>query len=219
MPVGRDCSILDSLQLNKKISATDDMILVHASKTGDIAAFEELVRRYNSRLLRIAQRVTRNREDAQDAVQDAFLNAFQKLSTFQENSAFSTWLIRITINESLTKLRKQRAKRELSMDCDFREEANFLPLEIPDGAANPEDRLLASEIREILVKTLQMVRPALRMVFVLHDMEGFSLDQTAEALDLRQSAVKARSRRARLKLREGLRAYFRRERNVQTLSP
>ena len=219
MPVGRDCSILDSLQLNKKISATDDMILVHASKTGDSAAFEELVRRYNSILFRIAQRVTRNREDAQDAVQDAFLNAFQKLSTFQENSAFSTWLIRITINESLTKLRKQRAKRELSMDCDFREEANFLPLEIPDGAANPEDRLLASEIREILVKTLQMVRPALRMVFVLHDMEGFSLDQTAEALDLRQSAVKARSRRARLKLREGLRAYFRRERNVQTLSP
>jgi len=219
VPVGRDCSILDSLQLNKKISATDDMILVHASKTGDIAAFEELVRRYNSRLLRIAQRVTRNHEDAQDAVQDAFLNAFQKLSTFQENSAFSTWLIRITINESLTKLRKQRAKRELSMDCDFREEANFLPLEIPDGAANPEDRLLASEIREILVKTLQMVRPALRMVFVLHDMEGFSLDQTAEALDLRQSAVKARSRRARLRLREGLRAYFRRERNVQTLSP
>jgi len=74
------------------------MILVHASKTGDSAAFEELVRRYNSILFRIAQRVTRNREDAQDAVQDAFLNAFQKLSTFQENSAFSTWLIRITIN-------------------------------------------------------------------------------------------------------------------------
>jgi len=219
VPVGRDCSILDSLQLKKKISATDDMILVHASKTGDSAAFEELVRRYNSILFRIAQRVTRNREDAQDAVQDAFLNAFQKLSTFQENSAFSTWLIRITINESLTKLRKQRAKRELSMDCDFREEENFLPLEIPDGAANPEDRLLASEIREILVKTLQMVRPGMRMVFVLHDMEGFSLDQTAEALDLSQSAVKARSRRARLRLREGLRAYFRRERNVQTFSP
>jgi RNA polymerase sigma-70 factor (ECF subfamily) len=219
VPVGRDCSILDSLQLKKKISATDDMILVHASKTGDSAAFEELVRRYNSILFRIAQRVTRNHEDAQDAVQDAFLNAFQKLSTFQENSAFSTWLIRITINESLMKLRKQRAKRELSTDCDFREEKNFLPLEIPDGAASPEDRLLASEIREILVKTLQTVRPGMRMVFVLHYMEGFSLDQTAGALDLSQSAVKARSRRARLKLREGLRAYFRRERNVQTLSP
>jgi RNA polymerase sigma-70 factor (ECF subfamily) len=138
---------LDSLQLKKKkISATDDMILVHASKTGDIAGFEELVRRYNSRLLRIVQRVTRNHEDAQDAVQDAFLNAFQKLSTVQKNSAFSTWLIRITINESLTRLRKQRAKKELSMDCDFREEETCLPLEIPDGAANPEDRLLASKI-------------------------------------------------------------------------
>ena len=59
------------------------------------------------------------------------------------------------------------------MDCDFREEDNFLPLEIPDGAANPEDRLLTPEIRKILVKTLQIVRPGLRMVFVLHDMEGF----------------------------------------------
>jgi RNA polymerase sigma-70 factor (ECF subfamily) len=197
---------LDSLQLKKKKkSATDDMILVHASKSGDIAAFEELVRRYNSRLLRIAQRVTRNHEDAQDAVQDAFLNALHLPREFS------------ILN--LADSHHKRAKKELSMDCDFREEENCLPLEIPDGAANPEDRLLASEIREILVKTLQMVRPGLRMVFVLHDMEGFSLDQTAEALDLRQSAVKARSRRARLKLREGLRAYFRRERNVQTLSP
>src|ERR1700724_3504447 len=88
--------------------ASDDLDLVHASKNRDGAAFEHLEKRYDRKLLRIAQHVTHNREDAQDAVQETFLKAFQNLGQFREDSTFSTWLIRIAINKSLMKLRKQR---------------------------------------------------------------------------------------------------------------
>jgi RNA polymerase sigma-70 factor, ECF subfamily len=190
-------------------AASADGTLVRASKAGDVAAFEELVKRYDSKLLRIAQHVTHNREDAQDAVQEAFLKAFQKLGQFQENSKFSTWLIRITINQALMKLRKQRRQREVSIDEDFQTEEGMLPLEVADWAPNPEQRYTASELKEILTKALQELQPGLRVVFVLRDIEGLSLGQTAETLDLTVSAVKARSWRARMQLRERLSKYFR----------
>src|ERR1700746_2570407 len=153
----------DSAQFAVSTVANDDLDLVHASKNGDVAAFEQLVKRYDSKLLRIAQHVTHNREDAQDAVQEAFLKAFQKLGQFQENSKFSTWLIRITINQSLMKLRKQRRQREVSIDQDFQTEEAMLPLELADWAPNPEQRYTASELKEILTKTLQELQPGLRV--------------------------------------------------------
>jgi RNA polymerase sigma-70 factor, ECF subfamily len=192
-----------------KPAASDDLTLVHASKTGDIAAFEELVKRYDSKLLRIAQHVTHNREDAQDVVQEAFLKAFQKLDQFRGNSKFSTWLVRITINESLMKLRTQRTQREVPIDQEIETEEGMLSQEIADWVPNPEERYRASELREILIKTLQELHQGLRVVFVLRDIEGLSLQQTAEVLDLTLSAVKARSHRARLQLLERLSKYFR----------
>jgi RNA polymerase sigma-70 factor, ECF subfamily len=191
-------------------AAIDDMTLVHASKAGDIAAFEELVKRYDRQLLRIAQHVTHNREDAQDAVQEAFLKAFQRLEQFQENAKFSTWLVRIAINQSLMKLRKQYRKSEVSIDQAFQTEEGVFPLEVADWAPNPEERYRTSELRGILINALQELRPTLRVAFVLRDIEGLSTEQTAEALNLSQVAVKTRLLRARLQLREGLSKYFRR---------
>jgi RNA polymerase sigma-70 factor (ECF subfamily) len=185
-----------------------DLALVHASKRGDISAFEELVRRYDRKLLRIAQRVTHNQEDAEDAVQEAFLKAFQHLGQFQENSKFSTWLIRITMNQSLMKLRKQRPTREVPIDNGFQSEEDNLPIDVADWAPNPEQLYRAAELEEILRKTLQGLGVGLRVVFVLRDIEGLSLEETAEALDLSLPAVKARSLRARLQLRERLSEYF-----------
>src|ERR1700732_4687110 len=95
-------------QFEVTVEASGDMDLVHACKNGDVAAFEQLVKRYDRKLLRIAQSVTHNREDSQDAVQEALCKAFQNLGQFREDSKFSTWLIRITLNQSLMKLRKQR---------------------------------------------------------------------------------------------------------------
>src|SRR5579871_3585472 len=191
-----------------QFAASNDLDLVHASKQGDVTAFEQLVRRYDRRLLRISQTVTRNREDSEDAVQEALLKAFQNLTEFREDSQFSTWLIRITVNQSLTKLRKQRAHKEISLDEDFESDGEALPLDVPDRAPNPEQLCWASELRDILARTVEELRPILRTVFVLRDVEGLSIEQTAQVLNVSQAAVKARLWRVRLHLRECLNRYF-----------
>jgi RNA polymerase sigma-70 factor (ECF subfamily) len=202
----------DSAQLAVTTVASDDLDLVHASKNGDVAAFEQLVKRYDRKLFRIAQHVTHNREDAEDAVQDAFLKAFQHLGEFREDSKFSTWLIRITLNQSLMKVRKQRrAIREVSLEEDFQAGEDMLPMEVIDWAPDPEQLYRTAELRDILIKALRELRPILRAVFVLRDIEGLSTAQTAEVLNLSQVAVKARLWRGRLQLRERLNKYFRKE--------
>jgi RNA polymerase sigma-70 factor, ECF subfamily len=187
---------------------SDDQDLVHASKNGDVAAFAQLVKRYDRKLLRIAQSVTHNREDSQDAVQETFLKAYQHLAEFREESQFSTWLIRITVNQSLMKLRKQRPIRDVSLDENFQADGDMFPMEVIDWAPNPEQLYWATELRNILIKTLEELRPILRTVFVLRDIEGLSIGQTAEVLNLSHAAVKARLWRGRLQLRERLNKYF-----------
>lgn len=198
----------DSAQLAVRSGASDDLALVHASKNGDVAAFEELVKRYDRRLLRIAQSVTHNREDSEDAVQEAFLKAFQHLSEFREASQFSTWLIRITVNESVMKVRKRNAQKDRSIDEGFETGGEALPIEITDWSPNAEQLYWAAELRELLTGALEDVCPISRTVFVLRDIEGLSTDETAIAMSLSNSAVKARLCRVRMQLRERLNKYF-----------
>jgi RNA polymerase sigma-70 factor, ECF subfamily len=185
-----------------------DLALVHACKNGEAAAFEQLVKRYDRKLFRIAQHITHNREDAQDVVQEAFLKVFRKLSQFRENSQFSTWLTRITVNESLMKLRKQYSSKEVSIDEDFQRQDQMAVFEVADWAPNPEQLYRGFELRNILRSELQELQPGLRVVFVLRDVEGMSTEQAAEVLELTPVAVKARLWRARLQLRERLSKYF-----------
>jgi RNA polymerase sigma-70 factor (ECF subfamily) len=187
----------------------DEAALVHAAKEGDVPAFEVLIKRYDKKIFRIAHHITDNREDAEDAVQETFLNAFQNLAQFRGDSQFSTWLTRISVNEALGRLRKRRAVREVSIDEDFEAESDIAPLEIADWAPNPEELYGRSELRDILRRGLQALRPRLAAVFVLRDIEGFSTEQTGEILGITDVAVKARLFRARLKLRESLAKYFR----------
>ena len=136
------------------------------------------------------------------------MKAYQNLPAFREDSKFSTWLFRITVNQSLMKLRKQRTTRESSLDEDFQADGDVLPKEVADWAPNPEQLYWASELRDILIKCLEELNPILRTVFVLRDIEGLTIEQTAEVLEVSQTAVKARLWRARLQLREGLNKYF-----------
>jgi RNA polymerase sigma-70 factor (ECF subfamily) len=129
------------------VTRYDEMGLVHACKRGDAAAFEELVKRYDTKLFRIARHITHNQEDAQDAVQEAFLKVFRKITQFRENSQFSTWLTRITVNESLMKLRKQRHNREFSIDDNFQSEGVSPAFDLADWAANPEELYRGFELR------------------------------------------------------------------------
>src|SRR5579863_1254130 len=198
----------EPVQFGVRAETNSDLELIQASNNGDVAAFEELVKRYDRRLSRIALSVTHNREDSQDAVQEAFLKAYQHLGDFRGDSQFSTWLIRITLNQSLMKLRKLRRTKEVALDEDFGTDEDVLPREVIDWARNPEQLYSVSELRNILTKTIEELRPILRAVFVLKDLEGLSTVQTAEVLNLSQSAVKSRLWRARLQLRERLNKYF-----------
>jgi RNA polymerase sigma-70 factor (ECF subfamily) len=186
----------------------DDTALLQASRGGDVAAFEQLVKRYDAKLLRIAQKVTQNPEDAEEVVQEAFFKAYQKLDQFQEHAKFSTWLIRITLNESLMKLRKQRAILKQLVDNDVDADSERRLFDVADWTPNPEMLYRASEFREILITSLQRLSPALKVVFVLRDIEEHSLRETSEILNLTETAVKTRLSRARLQLREELSKYF-----------
>lgn len=190
--------------------ASQETALVEAARAGDIGAFEGLVRRYDRNVFRIAQHITQNREDAEDVVQDAFLKAYQNLGQFQGQSKFYTWLVRITVNEALMRLRRRRPERMVSIDEDVKTEEDSMPREIADWSPNPEQMYNQAELKEILGKTIQGLPPSFRTVFVLRDVEGLSTEETAEALDLSIPAVKSRLLRARLQLRERLNKYFKR---------
>ena len=135
----------------------DDLELVQAAKQGSITAFDELVKRHERPMFRIAYHLLHNREDAQDAVQEAFLKAYRRLGQFQARAKFSTWLGRITVNEALTKLRRQPVYWS-SLREDSREE-EMLPREIVDWAPNPEMLYSTTELREILEKNLRRLKP------------------------------------------------------------
>src|ERR1700760_1895256 len=195
-------------KVNDATGNMDELALVEAAKKGDIGAFEELVRRYDRNVFRIAQHITQNREDAEDVVQDAFLKAYTNLNQFQGQSKFYTWLVRIAVNEALMKLRRRRPERMVSLDEDVKTEEDSVPREVADWAPNPEQLYTQGELKEILGKTIQGLPPSFRTVFVLRDVEGLSTEETADALDLSIPAVKSRLLRARLQLRERLNKYF-----------
>jgi RNA polymerase sigma-70 factor (ECF subfamily) len=195
-------------KVNEPAPLTEEMVLVTSAKAGDVGAFEELVRRYDRNVFRIAQHITQNREDAEDVVQDAFLKAYENLPQFQMQSKFYTWLVRIAVNEALMKLRRRRPERMVSLDEEVRTEEDSMPREIADWSPNPEQQYNQAELKDILGKTIQGLPPGFRTVFVLRDVEGLSTEETAEALNLSIPAVKSRLLRARLQLRERLNKYF-----------
>ena len=193
---------------------TNDMELVERAKGGSLEAFSELVSRYERKVFRLTQHITGNREDAEDALQEAFLKAFSHLSQFQGDSRFYTWLVRIAVNESLMKLRKRKSTQALSLDQDIETEEVPIPREIAAWDPNPEQRYAQQEIREILDRAISTLPPIFRTVFVLRDLDHLSTEETAEALNLSVPAVKSRLLRARLQLREKLTQYFQRRNNA-----
>ncbi len=150
---------------------SDEMVLVNAAKAGDVGAFEELIRRYDRNVFRIAQHITQNREDAEDVVQDAFFKAYSNLAQFQGQSKFYTWLVRIAVNEALMKLRRRRPERTVSLDEDVKTEDDSVPREVADWSPNPEQQYNQAELREILDKTIHGLPATFRTVFVLRDVE------------------------------------------------
>src|SRR5512146_1463937 len=201
---------MEAIESRVREPVSDELMLVRAAKGGDMGAFEELVKRYDRNVFRIAQHITQNREDAEDVVQDAFLKAYGNLQNFQEQSKFYTWLVRIAVNEALMRLRRRRPERMVSLDEEVKTDEDSMPREVADWSPNPEQLYTQSELRDILTKTIQGLPSSFRTVFVLRDVEGLSTEETAEALSLSIPAVKSRLLRARLQLRERLNKFFQR---------
>jgi RNA polymerase sigma-70 factor, ECF subfamily len=204
---------MGTIQTNVTGDTGEELALVQAAQGGDITAFEQLLKRYDRNVFRIAQHITQNREDAEDVVQDAFLKAYQKLDQFQGNSKFYTWLVRIAVNEALMRLRKRKSDKTVSMDDEVETEEGSMPREFADWSPNPEQQLSQSELKDLLGRTIQGLPASFRTVFVLRDVEGMSTEETAEMLGLSVPAVKSRLLRARLQLRERLSKQFKKRKN------
>jgi RNA polymerase sigma-70 factor (ECF subfamily) len=183
-------------------------ISIAALKAGDRTEFARLVDQYSTMIYRLGMRILNNPQDAEDALQETFLKAFRSISNFKEQSSISTWLYRIATNEALMMIR--RRKPEINQ-VDLQKEDDgetYESLEIIDWKNLPEDRLLSGEVMDMLDESVQKLTPALRVVFVLRDIEGLSVSETAEILGLSEGAVKTRLSRARMQLRQELSLYF-----------
>lgn len=195
--------------LPSQVVKEDEPVLVAAAKAGDLNAFDTLVNRYERKIFRLAQNITQNKEDAEDAMQEAFLKAFEHLGEFEGNSRFYTWLVRIAVNQALMKLRKRRPN-QVSLDEEIDTGEEMLTREIEDWGPSPEERYKQNELGEILNDAIRDLDPSFRIVFQLRDIEELSTEETAELLGLSIPAVKSRLLRARLKLRQKLNRSFRR---------
>jgi RNA polymerase sigma-70 factor (ECF subfamily) len=185
-----------------------DAKLMDAARSRDPVAFKELMTRYGPRIFRLAQTITRNREDAEEVSQDSFLRAFRHLDTFRGDSRFYTWLTRIAINQSLMKLRTRRL-RELHFDGVVTSENNYFSAEVADERPTPEQRYWQAELHRILASAMGELPLTIREVLHLREVRGCSTEETARMLGLSSAAVKSRALRGRRRLRHALTKHFR----------
>jgi len=202
---------VNTLSANGEVAVNSEeteAALVDAARKRDPDAFNELVTKYGPRIFRLAQKITRNREDAEDVSQDSFARAFIHMDTFRGDSRFYTWLARIAINQSLMKLRTHRL-RELHFDFSGKAENTSVFAEVADDAPSPEQQYSHDELRRILASAMQELPATLREVLHLQEVEEHSTEETARMLGLSISAVKSRRLRGKLRLRHALTKYFR----------
>ena len=190
----------DVANVKSSFVAGKEAILLASARAGDSAAFESLVMPHWDVLLRVTWRILRNREDAEDAVQTAFLDAFRNLSRFQGRSQFSSWLTRIAVNAALMRLRVHRREKGTPLDEVAETGAAQARLHLVETRPNPEQQYLSKEGRALLEKGLKKLGPLYIEVLRLRDLQELSAKEVAEVLEVPVGTVKARLHRARLRL-------------------
>jgi RNA polymerase sigma-70 factor (ECF subfamily) len=178
--------------------APTDEVLIAAAKLGDHQAFLELWTRHSSRVFKVTYRITGNREDAEDAIQDAWMKTYLHLNTFDGRAQFTTWLTRIAINSSLVILRRKRARPETSMDIGDGDTPQW---EIADQTKSVEELYTGQERVERLKRAICRLQPTLRNVVEIHQSEDRSVKEVAELAGISVAATKSRLLRARKILR------------------
>ncbi len=189
-------------------SLPTDAELVRRAKAGELAAFEELVTRHERQVFTLAFRLVQNTHDAEDVAQTAFLSALEHLPGFREEASFATWLHRIATHAALKVIRKRKGLDLVSLEAANATaetpEAVAPPAFIADWRQSPEELVHRHETRRLLDEALAQLDEKHRLVFVLRDVEGLSVRETAETLGVSEANVKVRLLRARLQLRERL---------------
>jgi RNA polymerase sigma-70 factor (ECF subfamily) len=190
---------------DRKIS---DVGLVDEFKAGDISAFEEIISRYESKVMNLALRFTRNQEDAEEVLQDVFTTVYRKIDGFRGQSAFSSWLYRIVVNAAFMKLRKRKQTQTVSID-DLAPAVKQYCME-RDAVTNQHlhNVAISRELQEVLQRAIDRLPDQYRAVFVLRDVDGLSNQETGEILNLSIPAVKSRLHRSRIMLRKKLQRYY-----------
>lgn len=181
---------------------------IEALRAGDRAEFARLVEACYTPIYRLALKMLANEQDAEDVLQTTFLKALQNIRNFEGRSSLSTWLYRIAVNEALMLLRRKRPEVPIDENPDEAEDSLPLPEQFTDWCCLPEQEFATAEAKKQLDLAIQKLPEKLRVVFLLRDIEGLSIKETGEALNLTETAVKTRLLRARLALREYLSAYF-----------
>ena len=195
---------------NPKPKNDPDTELIQAINAGQRERFHELVKRYEGKLYNFGLRMCRDVQDAEDLVQDTFLNVFRYLKTFRYETKFRNWLYRVAASTCLKKRRKSKfaPDRELSLEEFLPEDRQQMAQGIPAWASIPLDQLLNEELAQALKDSILALPAKYRIIIVLRDMEGFSTAETAQILGITPSNVKVRLHRARLYLREQMEDYF-----------
>lgn len=181
---------------------------IEALKNGDRAEFAKLVDAYSGHIYRLALKITGNEQDAEDVLQQTFINTFKHIQNFEGRSALSTWIYRVASNEALMVLRRDKKEVSIDQDSDDDNDEIAKPIELADWSRLPESEFQTAEASKMLDQAITRLPIKLRSVFVLRDLEGLSIRETAQALELTETAVKTRLLRARLNLREQLAHYF-----------
>jgi RNA polymerase sigma-70 factor, ECF subfamily len=189
---------IPSSDATQRSEDSDDEIVRHVLG-GDTALFELLMRRYNERVYRAARAIVRDEHEAEDVMQQAYVNAFTHLRQFNGSARFSTWLTKIAVNESLARVRR-RGKYEAFDD----ERSNVEPFMSSPPAENPERQAFTAELRGLLEWAIDTLPDGMREVFVLREVEGLSTGEVAEALGVSEDVVKTRLSRGRAALRRAL---------------
>jgi RNA polymerase sigma-70 factor, ECF subfamily len=182
----------------------DEYAFLIAAKSGDSAAFEFLCKQSANMVFRVARRMMRNKEDAEDVLQEAFKQAFIHLKTFNGHSRFSTWLSRIAINAALMKLRKKQHLWDVSLDESNEDEQSSSWFDVEDQGLNPEQLYAQTERQQILAEAMNELAPGTRKAIELRELDERSGEETARIMGISVSAVKARVFHGRRKLRERL---------------
>jgi len=184
-------------------------ISLEALKAGDREAFAHLVDETSAHIYRAALQILGDERDAEDVLQETYLKAFRALPDFEGRSSLTTWLYRIAVNEALMLVRKRKPPAiSVEEPEPFDAEAESEEMEIVDFCCLPERDTLSSETRRFMDRAVRKLPENLRMVFVMRDIEGYTIQETAQALGLSENNVKVRLLRARLRLRQELSVYF-----------